>query len=196
MCSSIISWNHLWYTLPSSLSALLSFFYECHNKWWVWVCSIAPLILNMDQRSSKLSIRQDSSLTILQLNSGHDRRFGWINFAETSICWRSKQFSPVSSVIRQKGESQNGCFVKTKHVTFSEKRTFITPWCAHVPILNNCEGKGLFFSCEFSFVENLWSYLNLYLFLKFKSLKTSKTVMLHVDPLNITKTHWLKLKLF
>ena len=32
-----------------------------------------------------------------------------------------------SSVIRQKGESQNGCFKKTKQVEFSEKRTFFTP---------------------------------------------------------------------
>ena len=30
-------------------------------------------------------------------------------------------------VIRQKGESQNGFFKKTKHVKFSEKRTFLTP---------------------------------------------------------------------
>ena len=29
-------------------------------------------------------------------------------------------------VIRQKDESQDGCFKKTKHVTFSEKRTFLT----------------------------------------------------------------------
>ena len=32
-----------------------------------------------------------------------------------------------SSVIRQKGESQNGCFKKTKHANFSEKRIFFTP---------------------------------------------------------------------
>ena len=31
------------------------------------------------------------------------------------------------SVIRQKGESQNGCFEKTKHAKFSEKRTFLNP---------------------------------------------------------------------
>ena len=36
-----------------------------------------------------------------------------------------------SSVMRQKGESQNGCFKKTKHVKFSEKRTFFTRWYAH-----------------------------------------------------------------
>ena len=33
-----------------------------------------------------------------------------------------------SSVIRQKGESQNWCYMKTKHAKFSEKRTFVTPW--------------------------------------------------------------------
>ena len=31
-----------------------------------------------------------------------------------------------SSVLRQKGESQNGCFKKTKYVTFSEKQ-ILTP---------------------------------------------------------------------
>ena len=44
----------------------------------------------------------------------------------------SKKLHLRSSVIRQKGESQNGCFKKTKHVKFSEKRTFLTPWLAHV----------------------------------------------------------------
>ena len=34
-----------------------------------------------------------------------------------------------SSVTRQKGESQNGCFKKTKHAKFSEKRTFLTYVC-------------------------------------------------------------------
>ena len=40
-----------------------------------------------------------------------------------------------SLVIRQKGESQNGCFKKTKHVKFSEKRTFIF-WCAYQGVRN------------------------------------------------------------
>ena len=31
------------------------------------------------------------------------------------------------SVIRQKGESENGCFKRTKHFKFSEKQTFLTP---------------------------------------------------------------------
>ena len=33
-----------------------------------------------------------------------------------------------SSVMRQKGESQNGCFKKTKHAKYSEKRTFLAPF--------------------------------------------------------------------
>ena len=37
----------------------------------------------------------------------------------------------IASVIRQKGESQNGCF-KKKHAKFSEKRTLLVPWCVHV----------------------------------------------------------------
>ena len=32
-----------------------------------------------------------------------------------------------SSEMRQKGESQNGCFKKAKHAKMSEKQTFLTP---------------------------------------------------------------------
>ena len=32
-----------------------------------------------------------------------------------------------SSVIRQKSESQNGCYKKTKHAKISEKLAFLTP---------------------------------------------------------------------
>ena len=34
------------------------------------------------------------------------------------------------SVKRQNGESQNGSSKKAKHVKFSEKQTFLTPWYA------------------------------------------------------------------
>ena len=39
-------------------------------------------------------------------------------------------FHNNSLVITQKGESQNGCFKKTKHAKYSEKRTFLIPWYA------------------------------------------------------------------
>ena len=35
-------------------------------------------------------------------------------------------------VIREKGESQNGCFKKTKYAKFSEKQKFFTPWYTHI----------------------------------------------------------------
>ena len=31
------------------------------------------------------------------------------------------------SVVREKGESQNGCFMKTKHFKFPEKQILLTP---------------------------------------------------------------------
>ena len=34
---------------------------------------------------------------------------------------------PVSSVMSQNGESQNGSFKKTKHAKFYEKQTFLIP---------------------------------------------------------------------
>ena len=39
----------------------------------------------------------------------------------------SRNQTNISSVIRQKGESQNGCFKKAKHPKISEKQTFLTP---------------------------------------------------------------------
>ena len=40
--------------------------------------------------------------------------------------WKLFMKEFISWVIRQKGESQNGCFKKAKHSKFSEKRTFLT----------------------------------------------------------------------
>ena len=50
------------------------------------------------------------------------------------FCWlnTSGSYSGPSMVMRQKGESQNICFKKTKHVKFSKKRTFLNPWYAQV----------------------------------------------------------------
>ena len=43
-----------------------------------------------------------------------------------------KEWQYISSVTRQKDKSQNGCFKKTKHAKFSEKRTVLIPWYADV----------------------------------------------------------------
>ena len=45
-----------------------------------------------------------------------------------------------SSVIRQKGESRNGGNKRAKHAKFSEKRTFLTSWYAH---LRTCAYHGV-----------------------------------------------------
>ena len=50
-----------------------------------------------------------------------------------------------ASVIRQKGESQNECFKKTKHTKIFEKWTFFTPIYAHV-VLCFLETPGLRFA--------------------------------------------------
>ena len=44
----------------------------------------------------------------------------------------SISFKDYSPVIRQKSESQNGCFKETKYTKFSVKRTFLFSWYAHV----------------------------------------------------------------
>ena len=56
-----------------------------------------------------------------------------------------------TSVIRQKGESQNGCFKKAKHGKFSEKRTFLTPrTCAYQWVID------VSFPENFVYVLNEW----------------------------------------
>ena len=57
-------------------------------------------------------------------------------FAKSFIIdvWQGSEYVSVesewinlkTSVIRQKGESENVCFKKTKHAKFSQKRTFLT----------------------------------------------------------------------
>ena len=49
------------------------------------------------------------------------------HYSEGALVLAKKTTTSYASVIRQKGESENGCFKKTKHVKFSEKRTFLTP---------------------------------------------------------------------
>ena len=46
----------------------------------------------------------------------------------------SKFIYDTSSAIRQKGGSQNRCYKKAKKAKFSEKRTFLTVWYAHVRV--------------------------------------------------------------
>ena len=56
-----------------------------------------------------------------------------------------------SSVIRQKGEFQNGGNKKKKLCKFSEKLTFLTPWHAHVRVYIR--------RCEMSVFQDIWRAL-------------------------------------
>ena len=70
-----------------------------------------------------------------------------------------------SSVIRQKGETQNEFFKKTKNAKFSEKRIFLTPWYAHVRV--HIRGLEMFVFSEnlarFAFLKRPFCDLPFYL---------------------------------
>ena len=58
----------------------------------------------------------------------------WLHFVLMWLCthviyW--VEWKGISSVIRQKGELQNGGSKNTKHTKLSEKQRFLTPWYAH-----------------------------------------------------------------
>ena len=59
----------------------------------------------------------------------YDAFIFWLTYCV--IRFTSKLNKQISSVMRQIGKSQNGCFKKTKHAKFSKKQTFLTPWIAH-----------------------------------------------------------------
>ena len=57
----------------------------------------------------------------------------------------SSTFIIISSVITQKGESQNGCFKKRKHAKFSKKRTFFLTSDTHTYVCISGGKKCSFF---------------------------------------------------
>ena len=67
------------------------------------------------------------SQTAVGVRVNFKNNFFFTNFTNTNIPENLKTIfstSDKSSVIRQKGESQNGCFKKTNHIKFSEEQTF------------------------------------------------------------------------
>ena len=70
-----------------------------------------------------------------------------VRMMETVIMHKSFCKSFHTSVIRQKGESQNRGNKKAKHAKFSEKRTFLTPWYAYVRV--RVRGKKCLFFRKF-----------------------------------------------
>ena len=77
----------------------------------------------------------------------------WLWVSISSLCiiplWQTVQVIKNTSVIRRKGESQNGCFKKTKPDKFSKKRIYLIPWYTNVRIW----GKSI------RFLENLSGFV-------------------------------------
>ena len=69
------------------------------------------------------------SKTCLNETNHESLVFCWSKRCKSDLFGWKKTFLSLL-VIRQKGESQTGCFKKIKHVKFSDKRTFLTPWYA------------------------------------------------------------------
>ena len=89
--------------------------------------SLLNLILN------SFSSTWDFMAYTLTLNITTSLLYGCSFYVLVLVLFITIFFTIYSSlVIRQKSESQNGCFKKTKQAKFSEKRTFLTPWYAHI----------------------------------------------------------------
>ena len=110
--------------------------------------------------------------------------------------WFLVFFSNISSVIMQKGDSQNGCFKKTKHAKFSKKHT-----SAYQGVRNVCFSKNMtcfvflkhpFWYSPFCFIsddlDNLWQKSCLYVSKK-GNLKYSLTLSVSI-PDDETKTNF------
>ena len=58
----------------------------------------------------------------------------------------------ISSIIRQTGEYQNGCYKKTKQCKYSGKATFLTPWYVYV----SCNTR--FENCPFAILLKIYYF--------------------------------------
>ena len=74
------------------------------------------------------------------------KSFGLLTFSGGTDVKHWPEMGPYS-VIRQKCESQNEYYKKTKPARFSEKRTFLTPWYGHVHV--RVRGKKYLFFGKF-----------------------------------------------
>ena len=127
-----------WYFLFTYMTCRLFEFIHVPPVAWAWADIATEAVIAawwlLDSSTANLSLR--SLICCIWL-------LRWASI--WLICLnKTKTLQQLSSVIRQKSESQNGCFKKTKHVEFSEKRTFLTPryadvrTCAYQGVRNVC----------------------------------------------------------
>ena len=94
------------------------------------------------------------------------------------------------SEIRQKCESQNGCFRKTKHAKFSETQTFLTPWYQRIRNVRFSENlasfaflKHPFWGSPFCLIADVLSFLT-------KTEKNWKKTEAFLTRKKGTNTYW------
>ena len=63
-------------------------------------------------------------VSVDKLSQSHALVFSWTTLSKNI---RVSLKIQISSAIRQKGESQNGCIKKAKKAKFSEKKNFLPP---------------------------------------------------------------------
>ena len=83
-------------------------------------------IFNTQSTPGFPALHQDSKVRLIT--------FILLNMCEVLDCFCNQS---KSSVMRQKGKSQNGGNKKAKHAKIPKKRTFLTPWYAHVHVCND-----------------------------------------------------------
>ena len=94
--------------------AWLFFVFPIAFGWWLVSRLVGAVVLRKTKKTSFLEFLTNLWMAYFYVK----------HFATQGL---SILHSYNSSVIRQKGQSQNGCFKKTKHVNSSEKRIFLTP---------------------------------------------------------------------
>ena len=124
------------YTCKSSLVFLLQILGKVALLHNIWVIYIHEHEWNLRELNYRKSFRKGFLQILNFRESKAEEILGTIQML-------------LSSVIRQKGQSQNGCFKKTKHAKFSEKRT-----CAYQRVRNVHLSKNL--ACFLFLKRQFW----------------------------------------
>ena len=113
-----------------------------------------------------------------------------------------KLFCHISLVIRQKSESQNACYKKTRHAKFSEKRTFLicTRACQRVRTVCFSENLACFVFLNTHFKVRPFALLPTIFLLKYSQVSVSycsyllHTVTIPLSPDPSIRTHLINMR--
>ena len=114
-----------------------------------FICNISFNFFQNEQEARSIILKQLSSNKFRQLE------FYW-------WCWKTCESLSItkSSLIRQKGDHQNGCYKKAKHTKFYGKRTFLIHWYAHARVRIREWEMFVFHKIEKIKISNLPKYIH------------------------------------